>query len=266
MARRNRSKVNLREDVAIPKPNCVGGLAIRKKKQRLLIDICTQRDFLEPGAILQVANLKSLVPNLRAVFEWAQEKGLQVVSSVESHRLSEPLSGFPLHCIDGTVGQKKISFTRLEPRIVVETDNYLSLPPELETRYRQVIFRKRTRDVLGNPKADRFLTQHEADEFIIFGVGMERAIKALALGLQARHKNVTIISDACGYWSAGDAELSLRQLEAKGIKLVTTQEIIAPEPVQPRPTLRRKNRRKSAAAETDQTNEGQAVNAPSSHG
>lgn len=197
---------------------------------RVLIDLCTQRDFLEQGSILQIANREKLIANLKEVFRWAKTGNLPIVSFVESHRPREPLNGFPMHCIDGSYGQEKLPFTLLQPWGMVETDNYLSLPPALDEHYRQLIFRKRTRDVLSNPKADRFLTHLEASEIIIFGVGLERAIKSLALGLLARHKPVTVITDACGYWSNGDGDLSLRQLSAKGIRLVTTEQITTEEP------------------------------------
>jgi nicotinamidase-related amidase len=198
---------------------------------RVLVDVCTQRDYLEVGAILQVANREELLVNLREVFHWVRTSGMAVVSSVESHRPTEPLNGFPLHCIDGTTGQEKLGFTVLSPWVLVETDNYLSLPPDLAVKFRQLIFRKRTREVLSNPKADRFLTQLEADEFILCGVGLERAIKSLALGLLARHKPVTVITDACGCWSAADGDLACRQLAAKGVRLATTAQITAPAPV-----------------------------------
>jgi len=204
---------------------------------RLLVDVCTQRDFLERGAILQVANLDTLIPSLRRLFEWADAAWTPIVSAVESHRPTEPVSGYHMHCVDGTPGQKKLAFTLLDPWILVETDNYLSLPPDLTQDYRQIIFRKRTRDVLSNPKADRFLTHLKADEFIVFGVGLERAVKSVALGLLSRHKSVTVVTDACGYWSAADAELAVRQLLAKHIRLTTVAEITTSRP-QPKPGAR----------------------------
>ena len=133
-----------------------------------------------------MANREPLVEKLRQTFAWAASAGLPIVSSVESHRPSEPLHEFPLHCIDGTPGQEKLPFTLLQPWTIVETDNYLSLPPDLRENYRQIIFRKRTKDILSNPKADRFLTGMVADAIILFGVGIERAVKGLALGLLAQ--------------------------------------------------------------------------------
>lgn len=205
------------------------------KWSRVLVDVCVQRDFLDTGAILQVCNHERLIANLRRIFHWAKLNGLGVVSSVESHRPTEMPKGFPLHCIDDTPGQRKPPFALLEPWFLIEADNCLSLPPDLCTTYRQLIFRKRGRDVLGNPKADRFLTHLTPDEFILCGVGLERPIRVLALGLLARHKRVTVVADACGFWSAADADLSQRQLAAKGIKLVTTEELVAsPAVVAPR--------------------------------
>ncbi|MEP0841912.1 MAG: isochorismatase family protein [Phycisphaerae bacterium] len=202
---------------------------------RVLIDVCTQRDYLGNKAILQVSNRDPLIENLRKVFAWTQAAGVGVVSLVESHRPTEMLAGFPLHCIDGTAGQEKLPFTLLDPRVLVEADNSLSLPPDLCEKHRQIIFRKRSRDVLGNPKADRFLTQLPVEEMLIVGVGLERAIKGLALGLLSRHQPVTVVLDACGYWSSADADLSSRQLAAKGIKLMTVEELL----VRPTPRPRR---------------------------
>lgn len=209
------------------------GSSIRVNWNRVLIDVCCQHDYLDEGAICQIANRQSVVENLRRLFEWLRDSQLAVISSMESHRSSEPINGVPLHCVDGTSGQDKLDFTLLTPRLLVETDNYLSLPPNLREEYRQLIFRKRNREVLSNPKADRFLTQLSASEFIIAGVGLERSIKPLALGLIARQKSVSVVIDACGFWSSLDADLSARLLEAKNVRLITTAELLASSPCPP---------------------------------
>ena len=211
----------------------------------VFIDVCTQQDYLGTNAILQVTGREQLVANLKQTFSWVRKSRAAVVSILESHRPTEPIHGTPLHCIDGTVGQRKPGFTLLKPRILIEADNTFSLPHDLGKKYRQLMFRKRTRDILSNHKADRLLTQLEVDEFIILGVGLERAIRGLALGLLSRHKKVTVVSDACGFWSKGDADLVLRQLAAKGIRLITTAELLE-RPTSPvrryQPTIRRANK------------------------
>lgn len=175
-----------------------------------------------------MANLDQLIPALRRVIAWVKRNQTPIVSSIEAHReyeLSD--SGNPIHCVDGSDGQEKIDFTVLANRKYVPSDNTLSVPVDLFANYQQVIFWKRTDDLLTNPKADRLLTHAPIHEFLLFGVGVESSIKALALALMTRNKKVTIVHDACGYWSAGTADQALRQMAAKGACIISVEELLA---------------------------------------
>lgn len=193
----------------------------------LVLDVNTQWDFLDPLGAFPVANLAELLPALRRVVAWTKRNGAPVVSSIESHRpfeLSD--SGHPICCVDGSSGQSKVGFTVFSRRIAVEVDNTLSVPVDVFRDYQQVIFRKRTDDLLANPKADSLLSLLPVDEFILFGNGIENSIKAAALALMAREKRVTIVPDACGYWSKAGADLALRQVTAKGANLLTIDQLL----------------------------------------
>lgn len=125
------------------------------------------------------------------------------------------------------MGQRKLPFTVFPLRTCIGVDNTMAVPFNLFKRYQQVIFPEHSDDLLANPKADRLLTQMRAREFILFGNGVEGAVKALALGLLARGKQVTVVLEACGYWSRPMAELTFRQLSAKGARLVHLDAILA---------------------------------------
>ena len=194
----------------------------------VLLDLNTQADFLDAGAACLVRDSSQLLRAIRRVVAWAKWHHVPVISSIDSHRESESThDGFPRHCIDGTPGQQKLPCTLFGANIRVEGDNTLSVPLNLFSQHQQVIFRKRSHDLFGNPKADRFLTQLPTDEFILFGVGVEYSMKALALGLLARNKRVTVITDCCGYWSGPLADLSLRQMWAKGATPITVEQLLA---------------------------------------
>lgn len=195
--------------------------------QCVLIDLNTQEDFLGDDGTCRAANVNALVPVLRDIIAWTKRNQVPIVSSMDSHRHDEvDMDGLPPHCLDGSTGQRKMDFTLLPNRVSVEGDNTLTLPLDLFQHHQQVVFRKRTVDLLANPKADRFLTQLAAREYLIFGLGLERSVKALALGLLARNRRVTVISNGCGYWSASAGEFTLRQLMAKGAKLITAEELL----------------------------------------
>ena len=194
----------------------------------VLVDINTQSDFCDTCGAHPVANLDSLVPALRRMIAWTKRNRAPIVSSVESHRMWEvPANGQKtLCCVDGTPGQRKIDFTIFPCRVRIEVDNTLAIPIDLFSEWQQVIFRKRSGDLLANPKADRFLSYLPVTEFIVFGTAIEHDVKAITLGLLTRNKKVTIVTDACGYWDAGDADMAIRQMAAKGACVATVEDVL----------------------------------------
>jgi nicotinamidase-related amidase len=191
------------------------------------VDVNTQHDFLGEGAVCPVSNREALVPALRRCVAWAKRNHVPVISSLDCHRRGELRNiRLPQHCIDGTHGQEKVEFTLCGSFVRIEGDNTLAVPIDLFRRYQQVIFRKRTADFFLNPKADRFISQLPAAEYVIAGLGVEGAVKAIALGLIARGKQVTIVVDACGYFERTEAELAVRLLGAKGANLITVDQLM----------------------------------------
>jgi len=193
----------------------------------VVVDLNTQYDFCDPNGANPVANVDTLTAALRRMIAWTKRNGVPVASSIESHRPHElGDNGHPPCCVDGTPGQRKIGFTLFPWRERVEVDNTLSCPVDLFRHSQQVIFRKRTDDLLCNPKADRFFTQLPAREFILFGVSLETSVKALTLGLVAREKRVTVVVDACGFWNRATADLAARQLMAKGAQTIELVDLL----------------------------------------
>lgn len=198
----------------------------------VVIDVNTQKDFLSGDGILPIKSQKDILERTRVLMEWAKSFRVPVISPVDVHRPmgNETIRSPLFNCIEGTSGQQKVPFTLLPKRLVLEHDSELSLPDNLLDNYLQIIIHKKTNDVFTNPKADRLFSRLQAKRFLIFGVGTERAIKHLGLGLLSRGKNPIIVVDACGTWDDEAAELAVRQLEAKGAILLTTSEVVALEP------------------------------------
>jgi nicotinamidase-related amidase len=90
----------------------------------------------------------------------------------------------------------------------------------------QLIFIKTHRDPFTNPKLDRLLTEMPAERFVLFGAGLECSLRLLALGLLLRGRRVAVAHDACGYWHTEEADMTLRQLAAKGCEIIATRQLI----------------------------------------
>jgi nicotinamidase-related amidase len=215
----------------------------------VLLDVNTQNDFLADEGRCPVKNRELLVPALRRTVAWAKRNQVPVISSLDCHRMGELRNArMPQHCVDGTSGQEKIDFTLYGTYVQVEGDNTLAVPIDLFRKYQQVIFRKRTVDFFLNPKADRFVSQLPAAEYVIAGLGIEGSVKAIALGLIARCKRVTVVVDACGYFDRSEAELTVRLLAAKGAELITVDQLLSRR--LPRPTRYPNSRRGNQPAVT----------------
>lgn len=195
------------------------------------VDLNTQEDFCSCDGAYPVSNLESVRDSLNRLFAWAVQRHVPIISSVDTHRAHELCdNGYPVCCVEGSAGQRKMDFTLLENRTCVQFDNTLSVPLDLFSTWQQVVFRQRGDDLLSNPKADRFITQLPAQRFLVFGNGAEAAVKVFALGLIAREKHCVVIRDACGHWDCVAGDLAFRQMEAKGVELVTLDEILQWDP------------------------------------
>lgn len=199
-----------------------------RKLDFVVLDLNTQRDFLDPGGRRTVLNHEPLIPALRRTVAWIRRNGVPVVSSLHSLRPQEALPGGRwTYCVEGSIGQQKLPFTLLPSRVDIEYDNTLSLPMEVVRSHQQVVFRTHTSDLLIHPKADRLLTQLEAAEFVVLGNTLDGAVKAVTLGLLARGKSVAVLVDACGFCDSSAADLAARQMSAKGARLTSVDELVA---------------------------------------
>lgn len=213
----------------------MGSNGNRQQLPCVLVDVNTQNDFLMAEGACPVDERETVISALRRMVAWAKRNHAPVISSVDCHRTCEVrFARLPAHCLDGTPGQQKIGFTLFGSYVKVEGDNTLVVPIDLFRKHQQVIFRKRTTDFLANPKADRFISSLPANNYVVFGLGVEGSVKSIALGLLARHKQVTVVVDACGSWCKSDAEQALRLMDAKGIRLTTVDAFVArqlPRPI-----------------------------------
>lgn len=199
----------------------------RNPLDRVIIDLNTQCDLLLPKGALPVSNRNAILPNIRKLMNWARLRQVSILSTLESRRAGECSRGMPPYCLDRTPGQRKVPFTLMPRRIVFFGDNTLDMPLDVFRRYQQVIFTKRTPDFLSNPKADRLVQSFSPNHYIVFGVVTEHCVKAAVLAMLARNHRVAVVTDACGFWSAADADLAMRQMDAKGAVLVKADELIA---------------------------------------
>jgi len=195
----------------------------RWRRRQVLIDVNTQRDFLLAGGKACVGNHRRVLSHIRRMLAWARLNDVPVISTCEVYPGNNGNGAG--YCIDGTEGQRKISYALFNSRISFPADDSTDLPADLLRQYHQVIFNKRCLDPFAEPRIERLLTELSAGRFIVIGAGAEGAIKAMALGLLQRGKRVTVVTDAVGAHNKKQADLALRKIKAKGARFVETKKI-----------------------------------------
>jgi len=194
--------------------------------EKVLLDIEAQRDFFSPGGACFSRSHLEAGRNIRSLFAWARRERIPVISTmlrVRPRRIG-PLAPVP-HCVDGTDGEKRISGTLLRHYINFGIRNIADLPVGLFGRYQQAIFEKRHTDIFAHRRAERLLTELEADTFVVCGAGSAGGIVEAVVGLRARGFGILLAADAILDLESPDAEFAWLRMLAKGAVLLSTEEI-----------------------------------------
>jgi len=170
-----------------------------------------------------IRNHRRVLQNIRRVMAWARMKNIRVISTEQIYDKTDPKRRW---CIAGTDGCRKITYTMRNNHIVFPADGCTDLPRDILRHHDQIILQKRCVNPFDEPRADRVLGELQCSEFVIIGATAEEAVKATALGLLVRRKNVTILVDAVGSHDRAAAEIALRQAEAKGARLADTKTLL----------------------------------------
>ena len=195
----------------------------RKQRKHILVDIDTQKDFILEGSDLCIINRQKILANIRRLMAWARLKDIPIISTAEVYyNHGECSMG---HCLEGTEGQRKISYTLMNNRVSFPADGWNALPADVLRRHRQVILHKRCIDPFEEPRIERLLSEVEANEFVLIGIDAENAVMSTALGLLQRGKQVRVIVDALGGINLEQIQLAVRKMAAKGAKLSQTRDL-----------------------------------------
>lgn len=221
------------------------------KKQRILVDVDTQKDFMESTGALYVPTEKTVVTNIERLTQLA----LPRIGSVDSHAYDawefEANGGpFPPHCVKGTEGWLKVSSATPEKLRFVPMGTALVIGDEVDgggaREYTPVFcakeiqegvsiyFEKEVYSLFVNPFAEQAIAayaewlrgQDIESVFAVYGYCTGGfCVDAAALGLVKRGYQVELILDATAPLDAkgGIEKITLPDMRKAGVRIVTTE-------------------------------------------
>lgn len=195
------------------------------RRRYIIVDVDTQRHFFTRRGIICVQNHRQVLANILRVIKWARARKIRMISTVQI------LPGRLPYCDSTTIdaeSQEKVRYTFYERHASLDATDCTDLPFGILERYNQLVFHKRCFDPFEEPRVDRVLSELRAEEFVLIGAPTEGAVKATALGLLARRKNVTVLFDATGPYDRMVGRITLRHMLQRGARLINTERFLAP--------------------------------------
>lgn len=186
----------------------------------LIVDV--QNDFC-PGGALPVPEGDRVVPVLNQAIERFQQAGALVIASRDWHpEKSTHFAAYggqwPVHCVQNTEGAAFHPELRLPQDAIVVSKGM----GENEDAYSA--FDARTED--GTPLAD-LLTAKGIKRLVVGGLATDYCVRASVLDGLERGIDVLVLRDAVRGVDVqpGDGEKALAEMQSKGAKLVTLEEV-----------------------------------------
>jgi nicotinamidase/pyrazinamidase len=203
---------------------------------RILWDVDTQVDFMEPSGKLYVPEAEQTAPAMRRLVAAARDAGLVHVASADDHELTDPelsdepdfRNTYPPHCLRGTRGAEKIAETeQADPLPLSIVPFPPGLVPGMIEGRREILLLKKNFNVFTNPNTDPLLDALDPDEIVLFGVATDVCDDAAIRGFLQRGRRVVFVEDAAKGLDAARTEAAIACWRERGVRFSTVDEVIA---------------------------------------
>src|SRR5687767_6803074 len=201
-------------------------------------DVDTQYDFMKADGKLYVPDAEQLIPNLKRLTDYAHAHGIRIIASADDHvpghrELSDSpdwSNTFPLHCMRGTSGQRKIAETTLQDPLVIEPEpqEIAALTARVRSHRGDILFHKHWFDVFTNPNVEIVIDALAPTDIVLYGVALDVCDKYAIEGLLQRRPQIRLhaVTDAMKPIHQDAAERLLRDWASRGVRLIRTDDVV----------------------------------------
>lgn len=203
---------------------------------RILWDVDTQVDFMEPNGKLYVPGAADVATTMERLVDAARAAHVIHIASADDHELTDPeisdepdfVNTYPPHCLRGTRGAERIIETKqFDPLPLSLIPFPPGLIPGLIEGRREVLLLKKNFNVFTNPNTEPLLDALDPDEIIVFGVATDVCDDAAIRGFLQRGRRVTFVEDAAKGLDDERTRACLAVWREGGVAFSTADEVIA---------------------------------------
>jgi nicotinamidase/pyrazinamidase len=202
---------------------------------RILWDVDTQVDFMQPSGKLYVPGAADVAPAMERLVDAARAARIIHVASADDHELTDPelsdspdfRNTYPPHCLRGTHGAEKILETKQRDPLPLSLVPFPpGLVPGLIAGRREILLLKKNFNVFTNPNTDALLDALDPEEIVVFGVATDVCDDAAILGFLQRGRRVRFVEDAARGLDEGRVAACTAVWRERGVEFTTVEEVI----------------------------------------
>jgi nicotinamidase/pyrazinamidase len=203
---------------------------------RILWDVDTQVDFMEPSGKLYVPTAREVAPAMEQLVDAARAAGIVHVASADDHELNDPeisaspdfRNTYPPHCLRGTRGAEKIIETKQRDPLPLSLVPFPpGLVPGMVQGRREILLLKKNYSVFTNPNTEPLLEALDPDEIVVFGVATDVCNDAAIRGFLLRGRRVRFVEDASRGLDEDRVAACTTAWREQGVEFSTAEEVIA---------------------------------------
>lgn len=208
---------------------------------RVYFDVDTQQDFMDVKGAMYLPDAESIRSRIAVMTSWSLAKEIPVIGTVDyhygtekyahrEHELERNNGPFPDHCMIGTWGAEKIPETicarpvQYAPHRLDNTVDDRDIGPDL--RDYAVYFEKQKTDAFSNPALERFITERNVTEAIVYGVATDICVLQAITGLQERGVKCYVLYDAVIGTSRAADTYAIKKITERGAVLQSMDDVI----------------------------------------
>ncbi len=203
------------------------------KTDILFWNVDTQFDFMNRKGKLYVENAETILENLQAVTNFAEEHNIQVINTADYHfsnskELSETpdfINTFPPHCMAESKGAEFVLETAPQNAVELPWDITFTTE-ELKTiaQHRNIIIRKDAFDVFtGNKNTQELLRIIAPKKVLVYGVTTNVCVHFAVMGLAQHRVKVFVLEDTIK--ELPNIPIPFEQWDNAGVERITIAKI-----------------------------------------
>lgn len=204
----------------------------------LFWNVDTQKDFMFENGKLAVPDAMQIVPNLRALTNYAAENGYTVMNTADWHvRGDAEISNkpdfattYPMHCEKDTEGAKFILATTPKNPYVIDCREGTYDPGKLNTERNLVLYKNKFDAFTGNDLTGEVVGQLNPDKVVVYGVALNVCVDQAVMGNVQAGREVYAVTDAMKDLPGLPGELAteavLDKWRANNVRFVTTKDVL----------------------------------------